>query len=84
MLRIFGAAMMAALLVVTVRAEEKPPVPPEFVPFMVDKANFDAARKYLEGLKYSEAAPLVSWLDSLEAKAKSDWLAANAPKEAPK
>jgi hypothetical protein len=87
--RNFSAGAFAAMLIVAglpfgaAGAQDAPksPTPPEFVPFVVDKSNYEAVRKYLGGLKFDEAAPVVNWLETLEAKAKEQWLADNKPKE---
>lgn len=60
-----------------------PPKVPEFVPFVVDKQQDNAARQYLNGLTFKDAAPLVAWLNELEARAKAQWEADNKPKPAP-
>lgn len=67
-------------------AEDGPKVP-DFVPVVVNQQQFEAVRGYLGGLRYSDAAPLVEWLNGLEAKARADWAADHAPKpveDAPK
>jgi len=55
---------------------------PDFVPFVVDKQQDAAARSYLNGLTFKDAAPLVAWLNELEARAKAQWEADNNPKPA--
>lgn len=60
--------------------------PPDYVPFVVDKANFDAIRRYLGGLKFDDAAPIVDWLETQRQKARAQWAADNLkkPDEVPK
>ncbi len=58
----------------------KPKVP-DFVPFVVDQQQDQAARQDLNGLKFGDAAPIVAWLNELEARAKGQWEADNAPKK---
>lgn len=58
--------------------------PPDFVPFVVDATQDAAARSYLNEMRFKDAAPLWNWLNELEARAKGQWLADNAPKEVPK
>lgn len=59
---------------------------PDFVPFVVDQTQAQAAMSYLNGLKFGDAAPLVKWLNELEERAKGQWEADHAPKpvETPK
>jgi hypothetical protein len=59
-------------------------VPPEFVPIVVDRAQYNSALSYLGGLKYSDAAPIVKWLSELEGRAIEQWKADNAAKSSPK
>ncbi len=65
-------------------AEEKVKAP-EFVPIVVDQAQYQAVMGYLGGLKYSDAAPVVKWLSELEDRAKGQWEADhNKPAEVAK
>lgn len=59
---------------------------PDFVPLVMDQNQYQAAMQYLGGLKFSDAAPMVKWLNELEERAKGQWEADHAPKpaEAPK
>lgn len=78
------AGMMAGLA--AAHAEDAAPAKkvPDFVPFVVDAQQDAAARAYLNGLTFKDAAPLVAWLNELEGRAKAQWEADNRPKEAPK
>lgn len=58
------------------------PKAPDFVPFVVDQTQAQAAMSYLNGLKFGDAAPLVKWLNELEERAKGQWEADHAPKPA--
>lgn len=64
------------------RAEDAAPAkrPPDFVPFVVDAKQDAAARSYLNEMRFKDAAPLWNWLNELEARAKGQWEADNAPK----
>lgn len=55
---------------------------PDFVPFVVDQVQDQAARSYLNGLTFKDAAPLVAWLNELEVRAKGQWEADHAVKPA--
>jgi hypothetical protein len=83
------AAIFSGVLIFSVpfegRAEE--PVAkvkaPEFVPIVVDQNQYQAAMAYLGGLKFSDAAPVVKWLNELEERAKGNWEADHQPKAEP-
>lgn len=60
--------------------EPSKPKAPDFVPFVVDQQQDAAARTYLNGLTFKDAAPLVAWLNELQARAKGQWEADHAPK----
>jgi hypothetical protein len=62
----------------------KKPVP-DFVPIVVDRAQYEAVMGHLNGMVFKDALPLVKWLSELEDRAKRQWEADNAPKpETPK
>lgn len=57
---------------------------PDFVPFVIDRVQYEAVMEHLNGLPFKTALPLVKWLGELEERAKKQWEADNAPKEVPK
>lgn len=57
---------------------------PDYVPIVVDRAQYEAVMDHLNGLPFKTALPLVKWLSELEDRAKKQWEADNAPKEASK
>lgn len=81
---LFGLAAAHADDAAVPKAGAALPQPPAFVPFVVDEKQDAAARAYLNEMKFRDAAPLWNWLNELEARAKGQWLADNAPKEVPK
>lgn len=78
--------LFSAASIVAAHAEDAAPAKkvPDFVPFVVDAQMDAAARAYLNEMRFKDAAPLWNWLNELEARAKAQWAADNAPKEAPK
>jgi hypothetical protein len=80
----FAAALLVASAIAAHADDAAPAKVPDFVPFVVDAQQDAAARAYLNGLTFKDAAPLVAWLNELEARAKRQWEADNAPKEVPK
>jgi hypothetical protein len=76
------AVIFLAASIIAAHAEDVVPAkkPPDFVPFVVDAQMDASARAYLNGLTFKDAAPLVAWLNELEARAKRQWEADNAPK----
>jgi len=81
------AGFFLVMAVVAAHAEDAAPARkvPDFVPFVVDAQQDAAVRAYLNGLTFKDAAPVVAWLNELQARAKRQWEADNAPKpEAPK
>jgi len=55
---------------------------PEFVPIVVDRAQYEAVMGHLNGMAFKDALPLVRWLNELEERARKQWEADNAPKTA--
>jgi hypothetical protein len=82
LLKILAGIFSGLVLSGAALAEDAPAKPkaPDFVPFVVDQQQDQAARAYLNGLKFQDAAPLVAWLNELEARAKGQWEADHAPK----
>lgn len=74
-----------AALVGGARAADEPKKAPEFVPIVVDRAQYEAVMQHLNGMTFKDALPLVKWLSELEERAKRQWEADNNPKpEVPK
>lgn len=57
----------------------KKPVP-DYVPIVVDRAQYELVQAHLKKQPYEFAAPLVQWLSELEDRAKRQWEADNNPK----
>lgn len=77
---IFLGIFLAAFVGPALAAD--PPKVPEFVPIVVDRAQYEAVMQHLNGMKFQDALPLVKWLSELEDRAKKQWEADNAPKPA--
>lgn len=78
---IFGLAAFAGVAL----ADDAPVAPtkkpvPEYVPIVVDRAQYEAVMGHLNGMAFKDALPLVKWLTDLEDRAKRQWEADNAPK----
>lgn len=82
------AAVFLAGSIIAAHADDAAPAKkvPDFVPFVVDAKQDAAIRAYLNEMRFKDAAPVIVWLNDLEARAKDQWAADNAPKvpEAPK
>jgi hypothetical protein len=82
-----GSALIVLLLgLAAAHSEDAAPAnkAPNFVPIVVDRAQYEAVMDHLNGLPFKTALPLVKWLTELEDRAKKQWEADNAPKEVPK
>lgn len=75
------ACAAAVLLAMSAPVFADPPKTPDFVPFVVDQQQYQAALTYLNGLTFKDALPLVKWLNEQEERAKGQWEADNRPKE---
>lgn len=56
---------------------------PEYVPIVVDRAQYDLALSHLNKQPFEFSLPLVRWLNELEDRAKRQWEADNNPKAEP-